>query len=89
VSGTFAAAGRASRKAIGTTPPYFDHNWTVRGDLDPALVKKLTDTFLAFDPAKPADKELLDLQRASKFIPTRPENYEGIEQAARSAALLK
>jgi phosphonate transport system substrate-binding protein len=76
-------------RVIGTTPPYFDYNWTVRGDLDPALVKKLTDAFLALDPAKPADKELLDLQRASRFIPTRPENYEGIEQAARAAGLLK
>jgi phosphonate transport system substrate-binding protein len=79
----------AKVRVIGTTPPYFDYNWTVRGDLDPALVKKLTDAFLALDPAKPADKELLDLQRASKFIPTRPENYEGIEQAARAAGLLK
>jgi len=76
-------------KVIGTTPPYFDYNWTVRGDLDPALVKRLTEAFLALDPARPTDKELLDLQRASKFIPTRPENYQGIEEAARSAGLLK
>ena len=79
----------AKVKVFSTTPPYFDYNWTVRGDLDPALVKKLTDAFLGLDPAKPADKALLDLQRASRFIPTRPENYEGIEAAARSAGLLK
>ena len=29
------------------------------------------------------------LQRASKFIPSKKENYDGIEQAARSAGLLK
>ena len=29
------------------------------------------------------------VQRASRFIPTRPENYQGIEAAARSAGLLK
>ena len=23
---------------FATTPPYFDYNWTVRGDLDPAVV---------------------------------------------------
>lgn len=79
----------AKVKVFSTTPPYFDYNWTVRGDLDPALVKKLTDAFLGLDPAKPADKALLDLQRASRFIPTRPENYQGIEAAARSAGLLK
>lgn len=76
-------------RVIWTTPPYYDYNWTVRGDLDPAIVKKLTDAFLKLDPKNPADKELLDLQRASKFVPTRPENYKGIEQAARSAGLLK
>jgi phosphonate transport system substrate-binding protein len=72
-----------------TTPPYYDYNWTVRGDLDPMLVQKLKDAFLALDPTQPAHKEILDLQRASKFIPTTPENYQGIEQAAKSAGLLK
>jgi phosphonate transport system substrate-binding protein len=76
-------------KVIWTTPPYYDYNWTVRGDLDPGLVKKLTDAFLRLDPGNPAHKELLDLQRASKFIATKPDNYKGIEAAARSAGLLK
>jgi phosphonate transport system substrate-binding protein len=76
-------------RILATTPPYYDYNWTVRGDLDPAIVKKLTDAFLKLDPANPAHKEILDLQRASKFIPTKPENYKGIEEAARAAALLQ
>ncbi len=76
-------------RVIWTTPPYYDYNWTVRGDLDPAIVKKLTAAFLKLDAGNPAHKELLDLQRASKFVPTRPENYKGIEEAARSAGLLK
>ena len=76
-------------RAIGNTPPYYDYNWTVRGDLDPALVKKLTDAFLKLDATIPAHKEILNLQRASKFIATRAENYKGIEEAARSAGLLK
>ena len=76
-------------RVIWTTPPYYDYNWTVRGDLDPAIVKKLTAAFLKLDARNPAHKELLDLQRASKFVPTRPENYKGIEEAARSAGLLK
>jgi len=76
-------------RVFATTPPYFDYNWTVRGDLDPALVKKLTDAFLKLDPANPQDKEILSLQRASKFIPTKAENYDGIEKAAHAAGLLK
>jgi len=76
-------------RVFSTTPPYFDYNWTVRGDLDPALVKKLTDAFLKLDPANPEHKEILALQRASKFVPTKKENYDGIEKAAHSAGLLK
>jgi phosphonate transport system substrate-binding protein len=76
-------------RVLATTPPYFDYNWTVRGDLDPALVKKLTAAFLKLDPANPAHKAILDLQRASKFIPTKASNYDGIERAAKSAGLIK
>ena len=76
-------------RVLAITPPYFDYNWTVRPGLDPALTKKLTDAFLKLDPANPAMKEIMDLQRASKFIPTQNSNYDGIEAAARSAGLVK
>jgi phosphonate transport system substrate-binding protein len=72
-----------------TTPDFFDYNWTVRGDLDPALAEKIRAAFLALDPANPEHKAILDLQRTRRFIPTRVENYETIEKAARSADLLK
>ena len=72
-----------------TTPDYFDYNWTVRRDLDPKVREKLLAAFLALDPAKPEDKAILDLQRGSRFIATRPENYAGIEAAAKAAGLLK
>ena len=72
-----------------TTPPYYDYNWTVRGDLDPALIKKITDAFLALDAKHPADAEILQLQRATRYIPTKAANYKGIEEAAQSAGLLK
>lgn len=84
--------GDANARAVrilARTPPYYDYNWTVRGDLNPALVRKLTEAFLKLDPKNPGHKEILDLQRASRFIPTRPENYKGIEEAARAAGLLK
>ena len=76
-------------KVIWVTPPYYDYNWTVRGNLDPAVVKKLTGAFLKLDPRDKQHKEILDLQRATRFIPTRPENYKGIEAAARAAGLYK
>ena len=86
------AAGKVDTSKVvvlGTTPPYYDYNWTVRGNLDPALTDKIKAAFLALDPAKPADKAILDLQAASRFIPTKAENYTGIEEAARAAGLLK
>ena len=61
----------------------------MRGDLDPAIIKKLKDAFLALDPSKPEHKTIMDLQRASKFIASKPENYQGIEDAAKAAGLLK
>src|SRR6187200_2413403 len=76
-------------RVLAVTPPYFDYNWTVRPGLDPAITRKLTDAFLRLDPANPAMKEIMDLQRASKFIPTQNSNYDGIESAARSAGLVK
>ncbi|MBP8236680.1 MAG: putative selenate ABC transporter substrate-binding protein [Pseudomonas sp.] len=86
------AAGKVDTSKVvvlDTTPPYYDYNWTVRGNLDPALTDKIKAAFLALDPAKPADKAILDLQAASRFIPTKAENYTGIEEAARAAGLLK
>lgn len=72
-----------------TTPGYYDYNWSVRTDMDPALRKKLTDAFLSLDIKNPKDKEILDLQRTQRFIPTKPENYESIKKAAQNAGLLK
>ena len=76
-------------KVIWTTPPYYDYNWTVRGDLDKDLVRKLTAAFLKLDSNNPEHAEILKLQRASKYVATKPENYAGIEAAARKAGLLK
>lgn len=76
-------------KVFATTPTYYDYNWTVRGNLDADLQAKIKSAFLALDPAKPEHKAILDLQAASRFIETKPENYAGIEEAARAAGLLK
>jgi phosphonate transport system substrate-binding protein len=82
-------ANAAKVRVLAVTPPYFDYNWTVRPGLDPVITKKLTDAFLALDASQPAMKEIMDLQRASKFIATQSSNYDGIDAAARSAGLIK
>ena len=76
-------------KVLSMTPPYFDYNWTVRGDLDPVTVKKITEAFLKLDANNPNHKEIMDLQRSSKYVTTKSSNYDDIEKAARSAGLIK
>ncbi|GAB1615589.1 putative selenate ABC transporter substrate-binding protein [Pseudomonas sp. NGC7] len=76
-------------RVFATTPTYYDYNWTVRGNMAPALKAKIKQAFLDLDPANPEHKAILDLQAASRFIETKPENYQGTEQAAREAGLLK
>jgi phosphonate transport system substrate-binding protein len=86
------AEGKVDKNAVRvfyTTPGYYDYNWAVRSDMNPALRGKLTDAFLALDRKDPQGKEILDLQRATRFIPSKTENYSAIEKAARSAGLLK
>lgn len=88
----FAADGKVDTnkvKVFYTTPTYFDYNWTVHADMPMALRDKLTKAFLSLDGNTAEGKEILALQRATRFIATRAENYKGIEQAARSAGLLK
>lgn len=72
-----------------TTPTYFDYNWTVHADMPVPLREKLTRAMLELSPTTAEGKQVLELQRATRFIPTRAENYKGIETAARSAGLLK
>ncbi len=72
-----------------TTPTYFDYNWTVHADMPAALKDKITKAFLELNKNTPEGKEILELQRATRFVPTKASNYQGIETAARSAGLLK
>lgn len=72
-----------------TTPAYFDYNWTVHADMPAALRERLTKAFLDLNKNTAEGKEILELQRATRFIPTKAENYKGIEASARNASLIK
>ncbi|HEU4458432.1 MAG TPA: putative selenate ABC transporter substrate-binding protein [Methylibium sp.] len=75
-------------KVFYTTPPYYDYNWTVHAEMPAALREKLAQAMLALSRDNPEGKEILELQRATRFVPTKADNYKGIEAAARSASLL-
>ncbi|HEX3140939.1 MAG TPA: putative selenate ABC transporter substrate-binding protein, partial [Rhizobacter sp.] len=76
-------------KVFYTTPAYYDYNWTVHADMPADLRNKLQQAFLALDPNTPQGKEILALQRATRFVTTKAENYSGIRAAAENAGLLK
>ncbi len=79
----------AAVRVFYTTPGYFDYNWTVHADMPAATKEKLTKAFLDLNKNTPEGKEILELQRATRFVPTKADNYKGIEAAAKNAGLLK
>lgn len=76
-------------KVFWTTPPYVDYNWTVRGDLDRALVSRIALAFLKLDYENPAHRPILDLQRAKRYVLAQEDDFVGIASAAQAADLLK
>lgn len=72
-----------------TTPPYFNYNWSVHADMPAAQREKITAALLDLSMNNPEGKEILTLNRATKYIPTKPENYKGLESAGRSAGLIR
>lgn len=79
----------AKVRVFHTTPAYYDYNWSVHADMPAAQREKLARAFTELNPSTAEGKQILELQRATRFVPTRAENYKGIESAARNAGLLK
>ena len=87
----FVAENKVDTKAVDvffTTPPYFNYNWSVHADMPADLREKVKKALLDIDPATPEGKEILQLNRATRYIPTAPENYKALEAAGRSAGLI-
>jgi phosphonate transport system substrate-binding protein len=71
-----------------TTAPYFNYNWSVHADMPADLREKIKAAILGLNPANAEHAEILKLNRATRYVPTTPENYKALESAARSAGLL-
>ena len=87
----FVSENKVDTKAVDvffTTPPFFNYNWSVHADMPADLREKVKQALLDIDPATPEGKEILQLNRATRYIPTSPENYKGLETAGRSAGLI-
>ena len=72
-----------------TTPPYFNYNWSVHADMPVALRDRIAKALLALSSDSAEGKEILGLARATRYLPTKPDNYKGLERAGRSAGLIK
>jgi len=87
----FVGEGKVNTKEVDvffTTPPFYNYNWAVHADMPADLRNKVQQALLALDPSTPEGKEILQLNRATRYIPTNPDNYKGIEAAGRSAGLI-
>ena len=87
----FVGENKVDTKAVDvfyTTPPYFNYNWSVHADMPADLRSKVTKALLDLDANTAEGKEILQLNRATRYIPTAAENYKGIEAAGKSAGLL-
>jgi phosphonate transport system substrate-binding protein len=87
----FVSENKVDTKAVDvfyTTPPYFNYNWSVHADMPDGLRERVTKALLSLEASTPEGKEILTLNRATRYIPTKPDNYKGIEAAAKSAGLL-
>ncbi|HMN94604.1 MAG TPA: putative selenate ABC transporter substrate-binding protein [Hydrogenophaga sp.] len=87
----FVSENKVDTKAVDvfyTTPGFFNYNWSVHADMPKAQQDRVKAALLALDPANPQHAEILRLNRATRYIETKPENYKGLEAAARSAGLL-
>lgn len=71
------------------TPSFYNYNWTIHVDMPAELRAKIERAFLELSIDTPEGKEILGLARATRYIPTKAENYKGMEQAARNAGLIK
>ena len=87
----FVSDNKVDTKAVDvfyTTPTFFNYNWSMHADSPAELRERVKKALLDLDPATPEGKEILQLNRATRYIPTSPENYKGLESAGRSAGLI-
>ena len=75
------------------TPPYYNYHWLAQGNLDKrfrkGFTKELTNVFLSFNEKSIQQKQILELFGAKKFIISKNENYNKIEEIGRKIGKIK
>ncbi len=75
------------------TPSYYDYHLLAQGNLDKkfrkGFTKELTNIFLSFNRKSIKQKKILELFGANKFIISKNDNYNKIEQIGREIGKIK
>ncbi|WP_174733388.1 putative selenate ABC transporter substrate-binding protein [Mesobacillus harenae] len=72
-------------KAFYTTPSYYDYNWTIN-NVDEETKTKVKEALLSMTGEQ---NKIMDLFQADKFIETKNENYQAIEDVAKELEIIK
>jgi phosphonate transport system substrate-binding protein len=76
-------------KVFYTTPPFFDYIWAARKTLDPNTAESFSSAMLKLDSNDAAQKPILELLNATKYVKAEDSDYDKLRQAATDAGLLK
>jgi phosphate/phosphite/phosphonate ABC transporter binding protein len=83
--GTLAPEGL---RIIWSSPGYSHCCFTAHSDMDPALVEKITQTFVAIDAQDSAGKAVLEGEGCNAFVPGITTGWETLEKAAEQAKII-
>jgi phosphonate transport system substrate-binding protein len=75
-------------RIIWTSPGYSHCCFTAHSDMDPALVQKITQAFVAIDAQDPAGKAVLEGEACKAFVPGITTGWETLEKAAEQLSIL-
>lgn len=79
----------ASIRVFLTSPPFFDYVWVARKGLEPRIQQAFSEAMLKLSPANAADKPVLDLLSATRYLKAEDASYEKLRQVAKQSGLLK
>jgi phosphonate transport system substrate-binding protein len=75
-------------RIIWSSPGYSHCCFTAQSDMDPALVEKITQAFVAIDAQDPAGKAVLEGEACKAFVPGITTGWETLEKAAEQLSIL-
>src|SRR5712692_1743270 len=75
-------------RIIWSSPGYSHCCFTAHSDMDPELVRKITQAFVAIDAHDPAGKAVLEGEGCNCFVPGITTGWETLEKAAEQANIL-